>query len=220
MIRAKNVCRTYDGAGGVPALRDVCLEVEEGTSLAITGPSGCGKSTLLNIFGGLDKPDSGEVWVGDLALHRADDRALTHYRRFGVGIIFQFFNLLPSMTLTENVEVPLLLRGEAAGTSRERALEMLGLVGLGGRADHFPHQVSGGEMQRTAIARALAGSPRLILADEPTGNLDTQNAEQVSETLTKISSLDGVTLIIVTHSEELASSLPVRIAMRDGQITP
>jgi len=217
MIRTKNLCRTYEGAGQVAALRDVSFEVDEGDCLAITGPSGCGKSTLLNILGGLDRPDSGEVYAGGVPLHSAGDRELTDYRRNKVGIIFQFFNLLPTMTLEENVELPLLLRGEPAQRSQERAREVLELVGLSKRAQHLPHQVSGGEMQRTAIARALAGSPGLILADEPTGNLDSANAQQVISVLRKIASLGSVSLIIVTHSEELAASLPDHRSMRDGQ---
>lgn len=194
------------------------LEIPEGACVAVTGPSGCGKSTLLNILGGLDTPDVGEVWVGDTPLHAAPDQILTQYRRHQVGIVFQFFNLLPSMTVFENVELPLLLRGEARDLARGKVQDILELVGLSPRSRHFPHQLSGGEMQRAALARGLVGSPRLLLADEPTGNLDTANAAHVTETLLKIASQGKVTMLIVTHSVELAEKMPQRFAMRDGKI--
>jgi ABC-type lipoprotein export system ATPase subunit len=143
---------------------------------------------------------------------------LTRYRRFSLGIVFQFFNLLPAMTVRENVELPLLLRGDPARRAASRVAEMLELVGLSRRAGHFPHQLSGGEMQRTAIARALAGAPRLLLADEPTGNLDTANAAKVCETFSKIASQKIAVLVIVTHSEPVAAMAPVRIQMLDGKI--
>lgn len=219
MIRLKKVTRIYSqGDRPVRALDGIDLEIPDGEFAAVTGPSGCGKSTLLHLLGGLDQPDEGEIWVGDLPLHQANDRALTNYRRHHLGIVFQFFNLLPAMTVRENVELPLLLRGEPPARTRPRVAEMLDLVGLGPRTGHFPHQLSGGEMQRTAIARALAGSPRLILADEPTGNLDSANAAQVTETLLKIASQKIVTLVIVTHSEEQAALAPRHIRMLDGKI--
>lgn len=219
MVRLKNVSRFYGGeAGRVKALDDICLEIVEGDCVAVTGPSGCGKSTLLNILGGLDRPDSGEVFVGNTALHSADDSTLTAYRRHHAGIVFQFFNLLPSMTVEENVGLPLLLRGETDARARQKVGEVLETVGLGRRASHFPHQLSGGEMQRAALARALAGSPRLILADEPTGNLDSANAERVTEALLSIASQRRATMVIVTHSAELAGVLPSAIALRDGKI--
>jgi len=219
MIRLQDVTRIYSREGAaVKALDAVTLEVPTGEFASVTGPSGCGKSTLLNILGGLDKPDSGELWVGDLPLHAATDAQLTSYRRNDLGIVFQFFNLLPSMTVEENVELPLLLRGEPAKEARPRAEEMLDLVGLTKRLGHFPHQLSGGEMQRVAIARALAGRPRLLLADEPTGNLDSENAARVTDTLLKIASQKIVTMIIVTHSSELAALAPLHIRMLDGKI--
>lgn len=219
MVRLERVTRIYSKTGNpVVALDGVSLELPSGEFAAITGPSGCGKSTLLNLLGGLDRPDSGEIWVDKLPLHRAGERQLTRYRRHELGIIFQFFNLLPSMTVTENVELPLLLRGDAPRQSRSRSAEMLDLVGLGHRRRHFPHQLSGGEMQRAAIARALAGKPRLILADEPTGNLDSANAANVTETLVKIAGEKIVTLVIVTHSAELAALAHRHIRMRDGRL--
>jgi len=220
MVRLENVSRTYStGDGKVRALDGVSFEIPTGDFVAITGPSGCGKSTLLNVLGGLDRVNSGQVWVGKVPLHKAGDRALTKYRRHHVGIVFQFFNLLPGMTVRENVELPLLLRGERKKIARERVNEMLDLVDLTNRAKHFPNQLSGGEMQRAALARALAGSPQLVLADEPTGNLDSGNAHRVAETLLKIASQKIVTLVIVTHSTELAGLAPNHIAMRDGKIS-
>lgn len=219
MIRLEAVTRIYSkGPQAIRALDGVSLTLEPGEFAAVTGPSGCGKSTLLNILGGLDRPDSGEIWIGSLALHRAGESALTRYRRHDLGVVFQFFNLLPSMTVAENVELPLLLRGERPKTARTRVAEMLDLVDLSPRRRHFPHQLSGGEMQRAAFARALAGEPKLLLADEPTGNLDSANAGRVVESLLKIASQKIVTMVIVTHSEELAGLAPRHIRMLDGRI--
>lgn len=219
MVRLERVTRIYSKTeSAVRALDEVSLELPAGEFAAVTGPSGCGKSTLLNLLGGLDRPDSGEIWVGKLPLHRAREGQLTHYRRHDLGIVFQFFNLLPGMTLAENVELPLLLRGDSARKSRPRVGAMLELVGLGHRRRHFPHQLSGGEMQRGAIARALAGTPKLLLADEPTGNLDSANAASVTDTLVRIAAEKVVTLVIVTHSEALASLAARHIRMRDGKI--
>ncbi len=219
MIRFDRVTRIYShGEAPVKALDAVSLEIEDGEFVALTGPSGCGKSTLLNLLGGLDQVDSGELWVGPLALHKATEAQLTKYRRRDMGIVFQFFNLLPSMTVAENIELPLLLRGDSARQARARVAEMIDLVDLRKRARHLPHQLSGGEMQRTAIARALAGQPRVLLADEPTGNLDSANAARVTETLLKIASQKIVTLVIVTHSSELAALAPLHIRMLDGKI--
>ncbi len=215
MVRLENVSRHY---GSVRALDSVSLSLEAGEFVTITGPSGCGKSTMLNLLGGLDTPDAGEIYVDGLALHRAGEAELTHYRRHTLGVIFQFFNLLPAMTVRENVELPLLLRGEPPRSTAPRVAEMLDLVGLGHRLSHFPHQLSGGEMQRVAIARALAGSPKILLADEPTGNLDSSNAARVCETLSKIASQKIAVLVIVTHSEAVAALAPRRIHMFDGKI--
>jgi putative ABC transport system ATP-binding protein len=219
MIHLENVTRIYaSGTGNVHALDGVTLDLERGDFATITGPSGCGKSTLLNLLGGLDTPTSGRVEVDGIELHKAGDAELTDYRRHTLGIVFQFFNLLPAMTVRENIGLPLLLRGESSRAVVGRVDEMLSLVGLSGRAGHFPHQLSGGEMQRTAIARALAGRPSVLLADEPTGNLDSKNAAMVCETFTTIASQKITTLIIVTHSETVASLSPTRIQMLDGKI--
>jgi ABC-type lipoprotein export system ATPase subunit len=218
MIRLTQVTRSYPG--GVIALDAVSLEIAPHEFVAVTGPSGCGKSTLMHLIGGLDTPTSGEVHVNGLALHRATDAELTDYRRRSLGIVFQFFNLLPAMTVLENVSLPLLLAGRKLKAARETAGAWIERAGLTHRSSHFPHQLSGGEMQRTAIARALVHEPAVLLADEPTGNLDSANARQVMDTLQKIASQRICTMVIVTHSEEVARIPHRRIVMRDGAIVP
>ena len=219
MVHLENVTRIYSsGTGNVNALDGISLDLAKGEFATITGPSGCGKSTLLNLLGGLDTPTSGRIEVAGIPLQSAGEKELTAYRRHTLGIVFQFFNLLPAMTVSENIGLPLLLRGERAREVNARVDEMLALVDLERRGSHFPHQLSGGEMQRTAIARALAGRPALLLADEPTGNLDSKNAEMVCDTFTTIASQKITTLVIVTHSKAVASLSPARIEMLDGKI--
>ncbi|MBJ7326312.1 MAG: ABC transporter ATP-binding protein [Chthoniobacterales bacterium] len=221
MIRLSHVSRVYpSSAGEVHALRDVSLEIAPRTFAAVTGPSGCGKSTLLNLLGGLDQPTEGELSIDGLDLRQATDAELTAYRRQRLGMVFQFFNLLPAMTAVENVELPLLLRGDRARAARAQALGMLDMAGLAGRVHAFPHQMSGGEMQRAAIARALVHGPKLLLADEPTGNLDSDNAARVLSLLQKIASQGLATLIIVTHSPEAAAFAHRQIPMMDGRLAP
>jgi len=215
MIRIENVVRHF---GAVHAVRGIDLTIEDRDFVAITGPSGCGKSTLLHLLGGMDQPTSGRIFIDELPLHEAGERELTAYRRKRLGIVFQFFNLLPTMTLAENVELPLLLGGSGPAIARQKSHDMLDVVGLSHRLSHFPHQVSGGEMQRTAIARALVHEPALLLADEPTGNLDTANAGLVLETFGKIASQQRTTLIVVTHSLEVASLARRRIRLLDGLV--
>ena len=218
-IRLKNVSRHYGPPESrVCALDDISLEIADKDFVAITGPSGCGKSTLMHLLGGLDTPDTGEIYVGDLALHSADERALTQYRRRDLGIVFQFFNLLPTMSVLENVCLPLLLAGESPGRVEPLARELLDLVGMVPRAGHFVHQLSGGELQRTAIARALIHRPRLLLADEPTGNLDSAGATRVLEVLQRVATQALTTLVVVTHSEEVAGAASRRIRLRDGRL--
>src|SRR3954465_8761577 len=219
LITLKNLSRDYtSGERTVHALANVSLEIARHEFAAIRGPSGCGKSTLIHLLAGLDHPTSGEIFVDGLALHSADDAALTQFRRRGVGLVFQFFNLLPTMNVRENVSLPLLLQGVALSESDKRADELIDLVGLRERADHFVHQLSGGEQQRTAIARALIHRPSLLIADEPTGNLDSHSAASVMELLEKIGREALTTLIVVTHSSEVAKAASRRIEMRDGKI--
>ncbi len=218
-IRLLNVHRYYGPPESrVRALDGVTLEIADKEFVAITGPSGCGKSTLMHLLGGLDTPDEGEIYVGDLPLHRADEKALTQYRRRDLGIVFQSFNLLPTMSVLENVCLPLMLAGLSPGKIRPDAMALLDRVGMTPRAHHFVHQLSGGETQRTAIARALIHKPRLLLADEPTGNLDSAGAARVLEVFRDIAAGELTTLVIVTHSAEVAAATGRRIRLRDGRL--
>jgi ABC-type lipoprotein export system ATPase subunit len=220
MIRLASVRKSYGAAGGAPvhALRAVDLEIAAGAFVAVTGPSGCGKSTLLHLLGGLDRPDGGEVFVAGRPVHALDERGLTELRRATVGIVFQFFNLLPTLTAFENVELPALLQGLPAREARDRAAELLEEVGLGSRAGHQPHQLSGGEMQRTALARALVMKPPVLLADEPTGNLDSEASAKVVDLFRRLGARHGTTIVMVTHSREVAAAADREIALRDGRI--
>lgn len=199
------------------ALDGVTLQIARNEFVAITGPSGCGKSTLLHLLGGLDTPTRGELQVDGIPLHRADDATLTEFRRRRVGIVFQFFNLLPTMNVIENVAFPLMLDGVQWEEARKRANELVTRVGLGHRAEHLIHQLSGGEQQRTAFARALIHRPALLLADEPTGNLDSRSAEMIAHLLQEIAT-ENLTVVMVTHSAELAQIAQRRVEMRDGRI--
>jgi ABC-type lipoprotein export system ATPase subunit len=219
MISLIDVHRHYSGNGReVRAVDGVSLEIARHEFVALSGPSGCGKSTLTHLLAGIDRPTSGEIHVNGLALHRADENTLTQYRRDQLGIVFQFFNLLPTMTALENVMFPLLLQQTPRDQARDRAREILALVNLTERTDHFSHQLSGGEQQRTAIARAIVHRPQLLVADEPTGNLDSASTESVMNALQTVADQKLATLIIVTHSEEIARAASRRIAMRDGRI--
>jgi putative ABC transport system ATP-binding protein len=219
LITLKDLTREYtSGQRTVHALGGVSLQIERHEFVAISGPSGCGKSTLIHLLAGLDRPTSGEIFVDGLALHSADDAALTQFRRRQVGLVFQFFNLMPTMNVRENVSLPLLLQGVAPAESEQRADELIELVGLKARENHFVHQLSGGEQQRTAIARALVHRPSVVIADEPTGNLDSQSASAVMQLLEKIGGEATTTLIVVTHSDEVARAASRRIEMRDGKV--
>lgn len=214
VLRAKGLSKTYGGgAAAVHALRDIDLEIEEGELLVLLGPSGSGKSTLLNILGGLDRGTSGDVWFREESLSAMNDRALTDYRRRHVGFIFQFYNLIPSLTARENVD---LVREIAdAPLSAEDAL---GLVGLTNRMDHFPAQLSGGEQQRVAVARALAKRPAILLCDEPTGALDLKTGVRVLEALVEINRRYRSTTLIVTHNADVARLGERVIHFLDGRI--
>jgi putative ABC transport system ATP-binding protein len=219
MIELKNVTRRYQqGENTVLALDDVSLRIESKEFVAVTGESGSGKSTFLHLIGGLDKPDTGAVLVDGLALQAASDKELTEYRARDLGIVFQFFNLLPTLNVLENVCVPLEFQGVKFREAAARAREMLKLVGMEKREHHFVHQLSGGEMQRTAIARALVHRPKVLLADEPTGNLDAANANNVLEIFRRIVDERLTTLVVVTHSAEVAEMAERRIHLRNGQI--
>jgi ABC-type lipoprotein export system ATPase subunit len=219
MIELKNVTRRYQqGENAVLALDDVSLRIEPEEFVAVTGESGSGKSTFLHLIGGLDRPDAGEVLVNGVALHTAQDKELTRYRACDLGIVFQFFNLLPTLNVLENVCVPLEFQGVKFSEATKRAREMLKLVGMEKREHHFVHQLSGGEMQRTAIARALVHLPKVLLADEPTGNLDAANADKVLEIFRRIVEERLTTLVVVTHSTEVAETAERRIHLRDGKV--
>ena len=200
------------------ALNQVELQIQDKAFVAIVGESGSGKSTLLHLLGGLDKPDEGEILVDGWSLTSASEKELTQYRRTRLGFVFQFFNLLPTLNVLENVSLPLQLQGRKEKEIRQRALELLEMVGLQHRVHHFVHQLSGGEMQRAAIARALIHRPSLVLADEPTGNLDTENANRVMEAFRWIGDQGLATLLIATHSLAVAGSAHRVIRLANGVV--
>jgi putative ABC transport system ATP-binding protein len=219
MVELKNVTRRYpQGENTVLALDDVSLRIEAEEFVAVTGESGSGKSTFLHLIGGLDKPDKGEVIVNRLALQRASDKQLTEFRARDLGIVFQFFNLLPTLNVLENVSIPLEFQGVNSREAADRARLMLKLVGMEKRERHFLHQLSGGEMQRAAIARSLVHRPKLLLADEPTGNLDADNAQKVLEIFRQIADEHLTTLVVVTHSVEVAEAAHRRIHLKNGKV--
>ena len=214
-----NVQKIYAGGrGGVAALRGVSFTVEAGDFIALMGPSGCGKSSLLHIVGGMDRATEGRVTLDQVPFASLNEEALARLRRRRVGFIFQFFNLLPTLTVQENVALPLLLDGARESETGERAKALLERVGLSDRADHYPAELSGGEMQRTAVARAVITRPQLVLADEPTGNLDSENGHQVMRLLEELNRETGVTVILATHASESAEYARRIIRMRDGVI--
>ena len=219
LLETKNLVKEYKlGGEEVHALRSVSLKINEGEMVAIIGPSGSGKSTLMHILGGLDRPDSGEVFVDGENLSKLSQRKLAEYRNKKIGFIFQTFNLQPDLTATENVELPLVIAGKGSRERKKLAQEALEKVGLKDRVKHKPNELSGGQRQRVSIARALVNSPKIIFADEPTGNLDTKTGANVLALLKKLNQEDGVTLIIVTHDEEIDSACDRVIKMRDGEI--
>ena len=218
MLKLEHVSKIYRTTDvETAALDDVSLEVKPGEFLAIMGPSGCGKSTLLNILGLIDSPTSGSYWFRGEDIARCSEEELTLRRRAGVGFVFQSFNLIDDLNVTENVEVALLYVGVPRAERRERIAAALERVDLTHRARHMPKQLSGGQQQRVAVARALVANPKLILADEPTGNLDTANGEAVMEMLTRIMN-GGTTIVMVTHSEEHAKRAHRVVNMLDGRL--
>ncbi len=218
MITLSGVTKVFDGVRRVTALCDVDLQIMSGEMVSIIGPSGSGKSTLLNLIGALDRPTAGWIAVDGRRLDGLDDDGLAHVRRDSIGFVFQFFNLLPTLSNIDNVALPLHLRGWPRRRALERAGELLDLVGLGARTDHLPEELSGGERQRVAIARALAASPPIILADEPTGNLDSATGAGILALVQDLHRRLGTTVLIVTHDQGVALSCPRTIALRDGRI--
>jgi ABC-type lipoprotein export system ATPase subunit len=206
ILRVENVCKTYGIPDGrLRVLQNVHLQVQHGEFIAITGPSGSGKTTLLYLLGALDSPDSGEIWLDEIAVHRLRGTDAADFRRQQIGFVFQLFYLLPNLTALENVMAPLLpTRRKLDFDLKQRAKELLASVGLGDRLGHSPARLSGGEQQRVAIARALINRPKLVLADEPTGNLDPATGHEVLEVLRELQRTGNQTLILVTHDPELA----------------
>jgi putative ABC transport system ATP-binding protein len=219
VVRAVGLTRRYEMGGGfVDALQGVDLTIARGEFVALVGPSGSGKSTVLNLIGGLDQPTSGQIWINGTELSSSDEETLTQHRRRHVGFVFQTFNLLPRLTAEENVALPLMFSGVSERERRERARALLERVGLGLRLSHRPTQLSGGEQQRVAIARALVGRPALLLADEPTGNLDTATGAEIMQLLRALNREQGLTLLAVTHDPEVASFADRIVKLRDGEV--
>jgi len=219
IIDARNVVKTYEtGRGRVNVLKGVDLAVARGEMLAIMGPSGCGKTTLLNCLSGLDEIDSGDVIIEGTSLGSMSDHDRTAYRAHRMGFVFQFYNLLPVLTAVENVEMPLLVARVPGKQARRKAIDALRLVGLAERAEHVPSELSGGERQRVTIARALVNDPAIVWADEPTGDLDSANAVQITELMRQLNLDHGFTFVIVTHDIGVGNKTDRIVRMMDGQI--
>ncbi len=219
MIWARGVNKTYStGAVQVHALRGVDLDVRQGEMVAVMGPSGCGKTTLLNCLSGLDEVDSGEIRVENTELHSLPDDERSDYRARRMGFVFQLYNLLPVLSAVENVEMPLLVSGTKPGEARSRSMEILDVVGLSDRAHHLPGELSGGQRQRVTIARALVNQPTIIWADEPTGDLDSETAEEIIQLMRDLNRQNGQTFVVVTHDDYVGSCTDRIIRMRDGQV--
>ncbi len=202
----------------IQALQSINLKVKKGEFVAIMGPSGCGKTTLLNIIGTLDRPTDGKVIIENIDLANATEQQITFLRRFKIGIVFQFYNLLPVLTAFENVELPMIIAGVDKNVRQKRTLDLLKKVGLEGRMNHKPDELSGGERQRIAIARALANNPSILLADEPTGDLDSETGEQILELIRNINKEENQTVIMVTHDRKVAEEADIIYHMKDGLI--
>jgi len=217
MIELREVSKTVtSGSEPLTILHPLTLQIPRGQFVAVVGPSGSGKSTLLGLVAGLDAPSSGQVIIDGIDITRLDEDALARLRGEKIGFVFQFFHLIPSLTAHENVSVPMEVAG--AADARPRAQALLEEVGLTGRAHHYPSQLSGGEQQRVALARALANDPPIVLADEPTGNLDSNNGRHILELLRTIHHVRGTTIMLVTHDSELAAIADARLVLRDGRV--
>lgn len=219
MIRCTDVCKSYQqGVNRITALAGVTLDIPQGAFAAVMGQSGSGKSTLLHLIGGLDRPTSGELLVDNRLIGQMSDDQVTLFRRSRIGFIFQFFNLLPTLSAAENIALPFVLDGRSKAEADDRTAVLLAKVGLEQRRQHLPEELSGGEIQRVAIARALAFNPPILLADEPTGNLDSKNGLAILDLLRQVNRQDGCTIVMVTHSEEAAGYAERRIYLRDGHV--
>ena len=218
LMRIEHLTKVYgSGENAVHAVDDVSFSVEKGEFLAIIGPSGSGKSTLLHILGGVDRPTSGKVYVDGQDVYAQDEEALAIFRRRQVGLVYQFYNLIPVLNVVENLTLPVLMDGRAV--NQERLGELLDTLGLRGREKHLPNQLSGGQQQRVSIGRALMNAPAVVLADEPTGNLDSRNSQEIVELLKFSNRKYGQTLIVITHDENIALQADRIIAVEDGHIT-
>ena len=218
LMRIEHLTKVYgSGENAMHAVDDVSFSVEKGEFLAIIGPSGSGKSTLLHILGGVDRPTSGKVYVDGQDVYAQDEEALAIFRRRQVGLVYQFYNLIPVLNVVENLTLPVLMDGRAV--NQERLGELLDTLGLRGREKHLPNQLSGGQQQRVSIGRALMNAPAVVLADEPTGNLDSRNSQEIVELLKLSNRKYGQTLIVITHDENIALQADRIIAVEDGHIT-
>jgi ABC-type lipoprotein export system ATPase subunit len=219
IVEAKRLVKTYDtGAVQVHALKGIDLAIHRGEMVSIMGPSGCGKTTLLNCLSGLDAIDGGDVLIEGVSLASMSDRKRTEYRAAHMGFVFQFYNLMPVLTAVENVELPLLVARVPAKDARERALDALELVGLRARAGHVPDELSGGERQRTTIARSLVNDPAIVWADEPTGDLDSENAAEITDLMRHLNRERGLTFLIVTHDITVGRKADRIVRMLDGTV--
>lgn len=218
ILRVENLCKTYgSGENEVRALDNVSFSIKKGEFVAIIGPSGSGKSTLLHILGGVDKPTSGKVFMDSNDVYSQNDEQLAIFRRRQVGLIYQFYNLIPVLNVTENITLPVLMDGQKV--NEERLKELLDILKLKGREEHLPNQLSGGQQQRVSIGRALMNAPAVVLADEPTGNLDSKNSKEIVDLLKVSNQKYGQTLVIITHDENIALQADRIIAIEDGRIT-
>lgn len=218
ILRVENLCKTYGkGENEVKALDNVSFSVNKGEFIAIIGPSGSGKSTLLHILGGVDKPTSGKVYMDGSDVYAQNDEQLAIFRRREVGLIYQFYNLIPVLNVTENITLPVLMDGQKV--NQDRLQELITILKLQGRENHLPNQLSGGQQQRVSIGRALMNAPAVVLADEPTGNLDSKNSQEIVDLLKTSNQKYNQTLIIITHDENIALQANRILAIEDGKIT-